>query len=141
MNRSVKFALLGIILVLIVWNVVGYLIKRSYYNTSILHKKAYCYQTYWGPVNPVLIVMHESDIDSLVQYYQKIENGDSNPVFNFPPLSLPLDTCVYILEYSKDSVVAKVICFDNWGKEGTFVKGYVYAKTLHDIPPDRKKLE
>jgi hypothetical protein len=95
----------------------------------------YCYQQYWKVVNPVLFVKKEQSIDSLIAYYRKIENGDPNPTFNFPPLSLPYDTCVYVLGYERDSLIAKVVCYYNWGKQGSFVKGYVYRNTLHSNPP------
>ena len=55
-------------------------------------------------------------------YYQKIEKGDPNPTFNFPPLSLPYDTCVYVMGYEKISLSAEIICYYNWGKQGSFIK-------------------
>lgn len=94
----------------------------------------YCYQQYWGVVNPVLFVKEDRYIDSLIKYYREIERGDTNPKFNFPPLSLPYDTCVFVLGYERDSLVARVGYYD-WGKQGGFVKGYVYKATLYDTPP------
>jgi hypothetical protein len=49
---------------------------------------------------------------------------------------VPLDTCVYILGYKRDSLIAKIICYYDWGKKGKYLSGYVYAKTLHLIPPN-----
>lgn len=95
----------------------------------------YCYEQYWSVVNPVLFVKNERYTDSLIAYYRKIENGEVNPTFNFPPLSLPYDTCVYVLGYERDSLIAKVICYYDWGKQGSFVIGYVYINTLHVKPP------
>ena len=39
------------------------------------HKKMYCYETYSGPPNPVLFVKEKKDIDSIKEYYEKIEHG------------------------------------------------------------------
>ena len=101
--------------------------SRQYYNSyhaNIRSKpKGYVYETYRGPVNPVLYVEKQRHIDSLIAYYTKIEHGDTNAYFNFPPLSLPYDTCVYILGYERDSMVAKVISYYDWGKKGDFGKG------------------
>lgn len=106
---------------------------RYYHRKIHAAPKAYCYQQYWGPKNPVLFVEHSKLIDSLSNYYRKIESGEPNPTFNFPPLSLPMDTCVYVLGYTEDSICAKVACY-NWGRQGDFVIGWVYSKTLHPKP-------
>jgi len=119
----------------IIWLISGHFIYKNYHENIKSKKKMYCYQQYWKVVNPVLFVKDEKYIDSLIAYYRKIENGDTNPFFNFPPLSLPYDTCVYLLGYERDSLVAKVVCYYNWGKQGSFVKGYVYKNTLHSNPP------
>ena len=110
-------------------------INKGYHERVRSKKKMYCYQQYWGVINPVLYVKKEQYIDSLITYYQKIEKGEQNPTFNFPPLTLPYDTCVYVLDYKQDSLVAKVVCYYDWGKYGSFVKGYVFINTLHRNPP------
>lgn len=131
----------NIILILIifgfsaVWIATGHFINKNYHEKIKTKKKMYCYQQYWKVVNPVLFVKKEQFIDSLITYYRKIENGDTNPTINFPPLSLPYDTCVYVMGYERDSLVAKVVCYYNWGRHGNFVKGYVYKNTLHSKPP------
>jgi len=128
-----------IIGVVIVLNVTGYFISKTYHKNIKSKKKMYCYQQYWGAVNPVLYVEDAQSIDLLVKYYQQVEKGDANPTFNFPPLSLPYDTCVYVINYEKDSLVAEIVCYYDWGKQGDFIKGYVYSKTLHVNPPRKIK--
>jgi hypothetical protein len=81
-------------------------------------------------------VKNKRNIDSLIQYYKEIEKGNLKAKFNFPPLSLPYDTHVNIINYEKDSLIAKVICNYDWGKQGNYVKGYVYINTLHNLPPN-----
>jgi hypothetical protein len=129
---KVIFVVIGIC---IIWLVVAPIINKSYHAGIKSKKKMYCYQQYWRVVNPVLFVEKKQYIDSLILYYQKIENGEQNPSFNFPPLSLPYDTCVYVLGYERDSLIAKVVCYYDWGKQGNFIKGYVYKNTLHSAPP------
>lgn len=134
-KRKINKFILLLIGVCIAWIVAGHFINKNYNERIRSKNKMYCYQRYWGVVNPALFVKKKQYIDSLVEYYQKIENGDKNPEFNFPPLSLPYDTSVYILGYERDSLIAKVICYYDWGKQGSFVKGFVYRNTLHTKPP------
>ncbi len=118
-----------------VWLLGGYFLNKTFHNNVRNKPKRYAYQTYWGVINPVLYVKSKNDIDSLISYYQKVENGNSNPEFNFPPHTMPYDTCVYIIGYERDSLIAKVISYYEWGRQGSYVKGYVYRKTLHNNPP------
>jgi hypothetical protein len=137
MKRKIKFGTVFIIVFIfsVLVLIIGRIININYYKGLQEKRKMYCYEQYWKVVNPVLFVKDYENIDSLVAYYQKIEKGDTNPVFNFPPLLLPLDTCVYILGYERHSLVANMVCFYNWGKGGNYVKGYVYSHTLHNNPP------
>jgi len=103
------------------------------YNYVTSHKKMYCYETYHkGYVNPAIFVMHDNLIDSLRDYYKKVENGNMTPYINFAPLLVPLDTCVYVMGYSKDSTIAQIEFFDKFKYSRFTVKGYVYAHTLHE---------
>ena len=101
----------------ILWIFSGFFINKYYHKNVRSKPKMYAYQTYWGPVNPVLYVKDKHNIDSLIEYYQKIEKGNLNAEFNFPPLLLPYDTCVYVLGYEADSLVTKVLCYYNWGNK------------------------
>ncbi len=133
-NKIIRIVLL-VTGICITWIVMGHVINKTYHERIKAKKKMYCYEHYLNAVNPVLFVKSERYSDSLIAYYRKIENGEVNPTFNFPPLSLPYDTCVYVLGYERDSLIAKVICYYDWGKQGSFVKGYVYINTLHVKPP------
>lgn len=97
-------------------------------------RKMYGYQTYRGVVNPVLYIKKIRLKDSLVSYYDLWERGVENPTFNFPPLTLPYDTCVYVLNVSSDSTVTEFVCYGKW-KRNNFIRGWVYTKHLHDQPP------
>lgn len=134
-NKKVYLGLIIFVGGILIFPLSGRLIYLHYHKYVHSKPKMYAYQTYWGVVNPVLFVESKHNIDSLINYYQAIEKGDTNPVFNFPPLMLPTDSCVYVLDYVEDSLAAKVVSYYNWGKKGEFVKGYVYIKTLHKSPP------
>jgi hypothetical protein len=138
-QKMIKKTILIIIAVIgfiILWNVTGFMVEKHYKKWIRSHKKGYCYQTYWGPVNQVLYVKNKYDMDALIQYYQKIEKGENNPTFNFPVNTLPFDTFVYILDYERDSMIAKIACYYKYGKYHDFIKGYVYSGTLHNFPPN-----
>jgi hypothetical protein len=98
------------------------------------HKKMYCYETYSGPPNPVLFVKEEKFIDSIKEYYEKIEHGNLNATFNFPPLFVPANQQVYVLSYDRDSSVAKIEFYYLFGQNLNSAAGYVYAHTLHKNP-------
>lgn len=112
---------------------------NRYYNNMVRHQpKMYCYETYRGVVNAAFFVQNESLTDSLVKYYTQLENRTSEePTFNFPPLTIPTDTCVYVIGYSSDSTVADIICYHKWSRNVTYERGYVYANTLHINPPQK----
>jgi hypothetical protein len=95
------------------------------------HKKMYCYETYSGPPNPVLFVTDEKDIDSIKEYYEKIEHGNLNATFNFPPSFVPANQQVYVLSYDRDSSVAKIEFYYLVRGYLNSAAGYVYAHTLH----------
>lgn len=135
LNKLKKYKAPLVFLGCILWVFGGWYYSTTYHANMRSKPKGYVYETYWGTVNHTLYVNNKRNIDSLVAYYRKIENGDTMAFFNFPPLTLPYDSCVYILGYEKDSVVAKVISYYDYGKNGEFVKGYVYIHTLHNTPP------
>jgi hypothetical protein len=99
----------------------------------------YCYQTYFGPPNSVLVIESLSYKDSLINYYKRVENGE-NPSFNFPLKTLPQYEPVYVISYTKDSLLAEVVSYYDRGTPngGSYLRCYVVTKTLHDNPPSKK---
>jgi hypothetical protein len=96
------------------------------------HKKMYCYDDFYkGVINPALYV-HDSNLcDSLKLYYQKTEKGNFKASFNFQPNLVPLDTCVYVLDYNKDSSIVKIAFYYQYNNRNLSDDGYVYGHTLH----------
>jgi hypothetical protein len=122
--------------------VIGMHFYNQHYHEDVKsRKKMYCYQTFWGPPNSALIV---KDLDygrKLIDYYKLVEKGD-NPPIEFPLLGLPTDTPVYIMGYAgSDSLLVDIVNYwDKGGKSrGNYLRGYVYAGTLHEVPPPAKK--
>jgi hypothetical protein len=139
-NKTVKYILIFIIII-ILWNVIGYFIEKTFRENVKSKKKMYCYEQYDRKVvNPVLYVEKEIYFDSLVAYYQKMENGNMTPMFNFPINEMPFDTCVYVMGYERDSLIVDVICYYDWGKTGSYRRGYVYRNTLHSNPPPKDRI-
>lgn len=125
-----------IVVIVVVFTALHFGIKylgESIHQKVIAHKKMYCYETYHeGYVNPAMFVRDESLCDSLKQFYQKIEKGNMRPYFNFQPFLVPLDTCVYVLDYKKDSSISKIAFFYQYKGRHLSATGYVYVHTLHE---------
>lgn len=118
----------------------GYFFNKWYHKDIKNHPKMYVYQTFWGAVNSAMIVEDEKYKYDLVAYYEQAEKGE-NPTFNFPLKTLPQYEPVYVIEFTKDSLLAKVISYYDYGatRGGSFTKGWVYAKCLHQVPPPKKE--
>ncbi len=110
---------------------------NNYYHNDIQSKpKVYCYQTYFGPVNPVLMITDLAYADSLIAYYKKMEKGE-NPTFNFPLKEASFGDPVYLVGYAEDSMLIEIISYRNGKINGSsFDQGYVYYKTVHSTPPE-----
>jgi hypothetical protein len=96
----------------------------------------YVYENYSGVANSVLFITRLKYREDYVLYYSKMKNGE-NPTFNFPLKTMPQNDPVYILTYSKDSVLVKIVSFYDRGPKfgGSYNEGYVLREFLHDTPP------
>jgi hypothetical protein len=54
---------------------------------------------------------------------------------------MPYDTCVYVMGYEHDSLIVDVICYYDWGKTGSYRRGFVYRNTLHSLPPPKNRIQ
>lgn len=117
----------------------GHFFNKWYHKDVKNYPQMYVYQTFWGPANSAMIIEDEMYKNELITYYNQAEKGE-NPTFNFSLKTLPQYYPVYVIEYTKDSVLAKVISYYDYGaiKGGSFTKGWVYAKCLHKAPPPKK---
>lgn len=114
----------------------GFIINKNYNAEVKKSPMMYCYQTYYGPANSVLIIENLKYKNDYINYYSLVSKGE-NPTFNFPLKTMPQHTPVYVISYTKDSLLAEVVSYYDRGVKfgGSFTKGWVYAETLHKEPP------
>ncbi len=137
MKKKIKKILIGVGIFFVLFFTVGGYFINKYYNGYVKSQpEMYCYQTYYGPPNSVMIIESLEYKDAYVEYYSKVAQGE-NPTFDFPLKTMPQYSPVHVLEYTSDSLLAKVVSYyDNGAKfGGSFTKGWVYAETLHENPP------
>lgn len=100
--------------------------------------KMYTYETYHGAVNQVLIIEDSAYKNELEQYYHRVELHDESASFDFPLKTLPENEPVFILGYSKDSLLVEVVSFYDREPKfgGDVLVGFVLKRTLHASPPN-----
>jgi hypothetical protein len=102
-------------ILIVVFGIGAPLYNRWYHEDVKKHPIGYAYQTYLGPPNSVLVIEDLDYKDSLIKYYEEMEDG-KHPVFNFPLKTLPQNHPVYIVGYTDDSLLVKVISYIIEGK-------------------------
>lgn len=120
----------------------GHFFNKWYHKDVKNHPKMYAYQTYLGTANPALIIEDIKYKDALISYHIKREEAPkSNPPIGVPLKTLPQYDPVYVVEFTEDSLLAKVISYYDYGaiRGGSFTKGWVYTKCLHKDPPPKKE--
>jgi hypothetical protein len=86
---------------------------------------------FYGPPNHTLVINDIKYKDSLLKFYNISKNTKGQP-FNFPLISLPINDTVYLMGYTKDSLLAEVATYGlNYGRL-SFV--WVYPECLHEKP-------
>jgi hypothetical protein len=119
-----------------------YYINFNHKKIVLNSPKRYVYETYFGPVNSAFIIENLKYKNDLINYYETIiKHKDSNPYFKMPLKTLPQFEPVYVMGYSKDSLLVDVISLYNRGSfhGGSYFRGWVYVKTLHLNPPTKNK--
>lgn len=115
----------------------AYIYHNWYWNNLLKKPKMYVYETYMGPANPVLVISDLKFKNELVDYYNYAKANKDYKSFNFPLKTLPQRFPVYLIEYTSDSLLAKVVSLYYRGKSfgGGFTEGYVATTTLHKFSP------
>lgn len=137
MKKQTQNIITGLIIFFILFFTVGGHFINKYYNEYIRsHPQMYCYQNYFGATNPVLVINNLKHKDKYIEYYNELSKG-INPYIEFRFITFPTNDPVYVIEYTADSLLAKVVSYYNRGPKfgGSFNKGWVYAATLHENPP------
>lgn len=122
----------------------GHFYNKWYHNDVKSYPKKYCYEYFRGTEKPVsvLIIENLNLKEPYLEYYRDLELGKEPYLHNDIPLKgLPQYDPVYVIEFTEDSLLAKVISYYDRGAKfgGSFTKGWVYAKTLHKDPPPKKE--
>lgn len=134
-----KYLLIFIGMGLLSIPIIHYFVEKNYKNITE-HPVRYCYEEFAGTPNAVLIVKNKDDIPLLIEHYKNLEKK-IDTYFSFDLRTLSMYEPVYLMGYpEKDSAVAEVVSFNNYGKfGGDYIRGYVYSKSLHLIPPVKNK--
>lgn len=133
-----KILLYIIIAFMLCCGVFGKLIHDKYHEYVRSHKQMYCYDVFRGPQRPVSVIFIKSlkDRDKYLDYYRQLESG-VEPYLHVPLKAFAGNDHVYVLEYTKDSLLACVYSYLDLGPAQNnsargFTKGWVYTKCLHE---------
>ena len=102
----------------------------------------YAYQYYKGSTKPaaVLLIKDLKYRDEYISYYKAVLKGE-NPTLSgkFPLIGLPQYSPLYVIGYTKDSLLAEVVSYHDRGGYfgGNYLKGWVFAKALHYDAPSQ----
>jgi len=136
-KQTKKIVIIGIGVFIMLLFIVGASSYYKYYQKDVRsHPEMYCYQTFYGPINPVMIIEDLDYKKEYVKFYDRVSQGQ-NPIFKFPLKTIPPRYPVYVMGYTKDSLLADIVSYYNRGVSygGSYTRGWVYAKTLHENPP------
>lgn len=141
-NKKAKRSLVVIgISFALFFSVGGHFIQKYWHEYLEKQPKMYVYETYRGDSRPVsvLLLKNKSLKSAYLDYYQKLESG-IEPILDYriPLKTLPQYNPVYVLKYSKDSTLVKVVSIYNGDFGSSYCQGWVYAKTLHEKPFEKK---
>jgi len=85
-----------------------------------------------------VILIEDLDLKKdYLYYYHQLKSGTEPVLPNPIPLKgLPQYTPVYVMGYTKDSVLADVVSFYDYGNKrgGSYTRGWVLAECLDDEP-------
>lgn len=117
----------------------GYFFEKSHHEMIDAAQKMYCYEEYFGAVNPVIILEDESHKEDYIEYYKNLSVGKVTS-FSFPLKTLPISHEVSVISVTEDSLLADVISTYNRGTRlgGSYLRGWVYFETLHFNPPSKQ---
>lgn len=103
----------------------------------------YCYEYFRGAGKPISVLFIE-DLDlktPYLKYYEELKRGKEPYLPNEISLQgMPQYTPVYVMGYSKDSLLADVVSYYDRGAKfgGSYTRGWVLVECLHKEPPPKK---
>lgn len=141
-NKKKQIVVTGGIFIIFFFTVGGYFINKYYHNRIRTYPKMYCYEYFRNGEKPVsvLIIENLKLKEHYLQYYRELEEGNEPYLNNDIPLKgMPQYSPVYVIDYTNDSLLAEVVSYYDKGGRfgGSYIRGWVYAKTLHKEPPSK----
>lgn len=145
MNKGIKKILIvaGVLLALF-FTIGGHFINKYWHKHVKEQPQMYVYDIFRGDSKPVSVLIIE-DLDlkePYLKYYRELESGIEPILDNSIPLKgMPQYDPVYVLEYTEDSTLAEVVSYYDRGARlgGSYTQGWVYVKTLHEKPFEKKE--
>jgi len=118
--------------------------NKAYHKNVKSKPIMYCYENFRGLDKPIsVLIIKDLDLkNNYIDYYKKLEFGEEPFLHDDIPLkTMPQFRPVYVMGYTKDSLMADVVSYYNRGVKfgGGYTRGWVYAKTLHKASPTRIK--
>jgi hypothetical protein len=115
--------------------VVGYFYSLKRLKRIKATAPKYLYENFYGVPNQVLFISSLKYKQTYIDYYRSVSKGDSNKYILFPIQTFPVNDPVYIISYTKDSQLVKVLSLFDRGKYfgGSYNEGYVLPEFLHNV--------
>jgi hypothetical protein len=115
----------------LILGVIGTIITYSiYYSLDFYAKKHPMYYLNCENDSEFDVVFYLEDLtysENLIKYYSKLDSGQREQV-KFPVNGLKKGSQVYVLDYTKDSTLARFYCNKNTSQDPIY--GYVVRRTL-----------
>ena len=133
--------LIGILMALF-FLVGGYFINKNWHAYVKNQPQKFVYETFRGTSKPVsVIIIEDLDLKELyLEYYRAVEAGIEPTLDQRIPLKgMPQYSPVYVIGYTKDSLLAEVVSYYDRGAYfgGSYTQGWVYSNAIHNEPFDK----
>lgn len=114
--------------------VVGYFYSLNRLTRIKSTTPKYLYENFYGVPNHVLFISSLKYKETYIDYYRSVSKEDSNKYILFPIQTFPVNDPVYIIGYTTDSQLVKVLSLFDRGKYfgGSYNEGYVLPEFLHN---------
>lgn len=89
-----------------------------------------CYETLSGPRNPVLVIDNLKQRKEYEAYYNCERQRKGECYISFPLQTLPVNDTVFVMGYSKDSVLADVVSYSGMND---YRRVWVLSEFLHKL--------
>lgn len=136
-TKKTVYIILAILCIIVGWNIIAYYNSKQFHEDVRSKPKKYSYDMSRGVLNPVMVITNLKYKQDLIDYYDKLNSGESTPVFNFPLNSILPKQPVYVVGATPDSLLVEVVLYLTEDMNGNYMRGYIDKRTIHSFPaPD-----